>query len=74
MFLSASDLGLIASHLSAHDGMIMKVKLIAREAKNEKLIKLLNTKVGILRSHMRIMMDMLDPQKSDFEKLSDFNE
>lgn len=74
MLLPASDLGLITTHLPAHDGMIMKVKLMAREAKDEKLIELLNIKVGILRSHVRIMMDMLDPQKNDFEKLPDFNE
>ncbi|WP_286182740.1 hypothetical protein [Bacillus sp. ISL-55] len=35
MLLPASDLGLISTHLPAHDGMIMKVKLMAREAKRK---------------------------------------
>ncbi|MEA3320934.1 MAG: hypothetical protein U9Q88_13080 [Bacillota bacterium] len=69
MLLPASDLWLIATHLPTRYGMIMKVKLMEREAKEEKLLELLNTKVGILRSHVRIMMDMLDPDKSDSEKL-----
>ncbi|MFT9597461.1 hypothetical protein [Mesobacillus sp.] len=74
MLLPASDLGLITTHLPAHDGMIMKVKLLAKEAKDEKLIELLNKKVGIMRSHVRIMMDMLDPDKSDFEEMPGFDE
>ncbi|GAM11956.1 hypothetical protein [Mesobacillus selenatarsenatis] len=74
MLLPASDLGLITSHLPAHDGMIMKVKLFAKEAKDEKLLELLNRKVGIMRCHVRIMMDMLDSDKSEFEKLPDFDE
>lgn len=74
MLLPAPDLGLIASHLPAHDGMIMKVKLLANEAKDEKLLDLLNKKAGIMRSHVRIMMDMLDPDKSEFEKIPDFDE
>lgn len=74
MLLPASDLGLITSHLPAHDGMLMKVKLLAKEAKDEKLINLLNLKAGIIRSHVRIMMDMLDPDKSGFEKIPDFDE
>lgn len=74
MLLPASDLGLIATHLPAHDGMIMKVKLLAKETKDEKLLELLNKKVGILRSHVRIMMDMIDPDKSEFKKLPDLNE
>ena len=74
MLLPASDLGLITTHLPAHDGMIMKVKLMAKEAKDEKLLELLNKKVGLMRSHVRIMMDMLDPDQSDYEKLPDFDE
>ena len=74
MLLPASDLGLITSHLSAHDGTMMKIKLYAKQTDNSKLQKLLNTQLGTMRSHVRIMMEMIDPEKSDFSSVPSLEE
>ncbi len=74
MLLPATDMGLIATHLSAHDGLIAKIKMHEKKVENKELKYILNKKLDVLRSHVRLMMDMLDPSKSDFAEVPSFDE
>lgn len=69
MLLPATDMGLIASHLSAHDGMIVKFKTYLKLVEDPALQKLITKQNSILRSHVSIMMEIMDPDKSEFSEL-----
>lgn len=74
MLLPATDMGLIAEHLSAHDGLIAKIKMHEKKVESDELKYILNKKLDVLRSHVRLMMGMLDPAKSDFEEFPTLDE
>lgn len=69
MLLPAADIGIITSHLASHDGMIFKFKTHLKQVKNEQLSKILIKQLGVLRSHTRIMLEMMNPDKSEFPDL-----
>ncbi|MBT2690863.1 hypothetical protein J7I93_22245 [Bacillus sp. ISL-47] len=69
MLLPASDMGIITTHLSSHDGMIFKFKSHLKQVKNKQLRKILILQLGVLRSHTRIMLEMMNPDKSEFPEL-----
>jgi hypothetical protein len=66
MLLPASDIGLITSHLSAHDGLIMKLKMEEQMVESRQLKYILNKKLDLLRNHVRLMLEMVDPNINDF--------
>ncbi|MDT0163561.1 hypothetical protein [Bacillus sp. AG4(2022)] len=74
MLVPATDMGLIATHLSAHDGLIAKIKMHEKKVESEELKYVLNKKLDLLRSHVRLMMEMLDPAKSDFQEVPSLDE
>lgn len=69
MLLPATDLGLINSHLSSHDGIIQKTKMQLKEVENPVLKQLLNTKLEALHNHVAVMLEVIDPEKEDFSEV-----
>ncbi|WP_226670127.1 hypothetical protein [Metabacillus litoralis] len=64
MRLPASDLGLMAEHLAAHEGIINKFKRDYLVIQNPTLKQLLYTSITIMRDHVRVMLALIDPQNN----------
>lgn len=65
MRLPSIDLGLMAEHLTVHEGMIAKLKIYNGAAQNPELKEIITEQLAILRSHVRIMLDLIDPNKEE---------
>lgn len=74
MLLPATDAGLLTSHLESHDGLIKNVKMHLKEVKNPVLHQILSLKLKTMRSHVTIMMEMIDPEKNDFSAVPPLEE
>ncbi|MBM7604280.1 hypothetical protein JOC75_002253 [Metabacillus crassostreae] len=61
--LPASDLGLMAEHLAAHEGIINKLKRDYLVIQNPALKQVLYTSITIMRDHVRVMLALIDPQQ-----------
>lgn len=59
--LPSADLGLMAEHLAVHEGVISKLKSYYMTVNNPVLKSLLEVHVNVLRSHVRVMLSLIDP-------------
>jgi len=64
MRLPATDLGIMAEHLATHEGMINKFKIYYMTVRNPVLKNLLYRHIHILREHVRVMLEFIDPSKA----------
>ncbi|AQQ55301.1 hypothetical protein [Planococcus lenghuensis] len=69
MLLPATDLGLINSHLSSHDGLIKKVEKQLEQVEHPVLTELLKGKLELLHNHVKVMMEIIDPNKTDYTEV-----
>lgn len=74
MLLPATDTGLITSHLESHDGLIEKVKMHLKEVENPILHHLLSLKLETMKSHVEVMLEMINPDKNDFSEVPPLDE
>lgn len=74
MLLPSADIGLITNHLLAHDGLIRKIKMHITKVESSALKNVLNKKLSVLRNHVKLMLEMLNPDKSDFTDVPDLSE
>ncbi|MBD8069271.1 hypothetical protein F7888_09775 [Bacillus sp. PS06] len=63
MRLPAVDLGIMAEHLAAHEGMINKFKIYYATVRSPVLKNLLLTHIHTLRDHVRAMLVLIDPNQ-----------
>ncbi|HAQ08482.1 MAG TPA: hypothetical protein DCR24_13545 [Bacillus bacterium] len=63
MKLPAIDLGLMAAHLAAHEGVINKLKIYERMVNNRTLKKMFQLHISFLRDHVVTMLNLIDPVK-----------
>ncbi|WP_421385045.1 hypothetical protein ACOJQI_09830 [Bacillus salacetis] len=63
MQLPAIDLGLMAQHLAAHEGVIFKLKIYHQNVQNEALKKILRIHIETLKSHVAAMLLLIDPNR-----------
>ncbi|MRG86864.1 spore coat protein [Salinibacillus xinjiangensis] len=74
MRLPATDLGIMAEHLTTHEGMINKFKLYYTKARNMELRNLLSTHIQVLRNHVRVMLMLIDPAQKEPVQLHRFDD
>lgn len=59
--LKTIDVGLMANHLSVHNALIKKLELYASGTKNQQLIMLLEQHAGLMKNHVNVMNNLLNP-------------
>lgn len=59
------DVGLMANHLSAHQGVISRVKVYMQNANDERLASILQIQMTTLKNHVVVMNELLDPSKNN---------
>ncbi|MEC2113186.1 hypothetical protein P9F85_18395 [Bacillus stercoris] len=64
MKLPAADLGIMAEHLSTHEGMISKLKAYESAVRHSDLKHLLYVHVYMLRAHVKTMLALIDPDQT----------
>lgn len=50
--LKTIDVGLMANHLSAHKGVISRLELYTKHAKEQQLVVILQKQIGIMKNHV----------------------
>ncbi|WP_174727098.1 hypothetical protein [Mesobacillus harenae] len=71
MNLPAVDLGIMAEHLSTHEGVINKLKMYYVSVHNPTLKKLLEIHIKTLRNHVAVMLALIDPDRNTKVHLPD---
>lgn len=64
MNLPAVDLGIMAEHLSTHEGVINKLKMYHTTVKNSNLKNLIHLHIKTLRNHVTTMLLLIDPDRN----------
>ncbi|MBY4605716.1 MULTISPECIES: spore coat protein [Bacillus] len=64
MKLPAADLGIMAEHLSTHEGVISKLKAYESAVRHNDLRYLLHLHASLLRSHVTAMLALIDPAQT----------
>jgi hypothetical protein len=68
--LPSTDLGLMAEHLTAHEGEINKLKVYVRNVSNNGLKDIINLQIKMLKDHVRVMLALIDPKQTGYVKLA----
>lgn len=63
MRLPSADLGIMAEHLATHEGMINKLKMYSLIVSNSVLKKLIEIHIEVLRRHVKIMLELINPNQ-----------
>lgn len=63
MILPAVDLGLMAEHIEAHEGVINRIKIYETMVRNKKLQRLLSVHKRMLRNHVITMLALINPDR-----------
>ncbi|WP_170007220.1 hypothetical protein [Bacillus fonticola] len=63
MGLPAIDIGFMTDHLSAHEGVIAKLKMYHSMTQNGTLKKILATQVTTMQKHVHTMLDLIYPSE-----------
>jgi hypothetical protein len=74
MQLPAIDLGLMAEHLAAHEGVIFKLKVYHQNVQNKALKKILRIHIETLESHVAAMLLLIDPNRVQKVRLPDLQD
>ncbi|GAA0318336.1 hypothetical protein GCM10008967_06120 [Bacillus carboniphilus] len=61
MKIKAIDLGLMSEHLTVHKGVLKKIKLYQSLVKHEELKRLFQLQYEIMKSHVVVMLQLIDP-------------
>jgi len=72
--LPSADLGLMAEHLATHEGMINKLKMYYVIVSHSVLKKLIEVHIDVLRRHVKIMMELINPNQTGPFQLSRMEE
>lgn len=64
MNLPAVDLGIMAEHLSTHEGVINKLKMYYSSVQNPMLKNILELNIHTLRNHVKTMLALIDPDQT----------
>lgn len=70
MRLPSADLGLMAEHLATHEGMINKLKMYHGLVRNAVLKTVIGVHIEVLRKHVEIMLELIDPYQVDPSNLN----
>ncbi|WP_163970972.1 hypothetical protein [Oceanobacillus halotolerans] len=64
--LPAVDLGLMSNHLSAHEGVISKLKAYQRIVTNPKLRDIIRIQENVMQTHVWVMLALINPDYSNY--------
>lgn len=73
MTLPAVDLGIMAEHLSTHEGVINKLKMYDTSADNAILKDLIRLHMNILRNHVTAMLGLINPDQDEEIRLPEID-
>lgn len=65
MNLPAVDLGIMAEHLSTHEGVINRLKLYNKMIKNDMLKNLVEMHLEMLRTHVTTMLALIEADRTE---------
>lgn len=74
MKLPAIDLGLMAEHLAAHEGVIFKLQTYYQNVQNPLLKRVLKSHIDTLQVHVAVMLSLIDPNRIHEVQLPKVNE
>lgn len=66
MTLPATDLGLMAEHLSTHEGMLNKLKYYHNKVTNAELKEVIGLQINGMRAHVRVMLMLINPYQDEY--------
>ncbi|MFJ6414502.1 hypothetical protein ACIQLG_17105 [Terribacillus saccharophilus] len=64
MRLPAIDLGIMAEHLSTHEGLINKLKVYYELVNEPRIKRLIQVNINMLRNHVVTMLQLINPDQS----------
>ncbi|WP_188206981.1 hypothetical protein [Alkalibacillus aidingensis] len=71
--LPAIDLGLMAEHLSAHEGVINKLKAYKGTVTNKRLRDIIELQETTMRMHVWIMLGLINPEYNNYIEVPPLN-
>ncbi|MCM3715453.1 hypothetical protein M3202_15385 [Alkalihalobacillus oceani] len=74
MILPAIDVGLMAEHLSTHEGVLHKLEHDYHKVKNPVLQQVIAQQFRIMRAHIKVMLSLLDPNQHQWIHLPPLDE
>src|SRR5699024_10205933 len=72
--LPAIDLGLMAEHLAAHEGIINKLVFYQTKVTNAILKEVIELHASVMREHVRVMLSLINPYQNDYVDLAPLSE
>lgn len=69
--LPANDIGLMAEHLSTHEGMINKLKIYHMNVKRLELKDTIDLQIKVMHAHVEVMLSLINPQNDDYVEVPD---
>ncbi|MBP3952884.1 hypothetical protein [Bacillus suaedae] len=63
--LKTVDVGLMANHLSSHQGVIRRLELYTKLTKNQQLNQIFNQQIGAMKNHVQVMNMLLNPHQTN---------
>lgn len=64
--LPATDLGLMAEHLTAHKGIINKLEVYHEKVTNSKLKEIIALQTDMMRVHVKVMLALINPYHEEY--------
>lgn len=73
MLLPIIDVGLMNEHLSTHEGLLGKLDLYQTNASASYLKKIIAIQQTLLKTHIQVMLDLLNPSNQNWIQLPNIN-
>ncbi|MFC3041562.1 hypothetical protein ACFOGI_15050 [Virgibacillus xinjiangensis] len=64
--LPSVDLGLMAEHLKAHEGVISKLQFYQSQVDDNKLKKILELQENMMLAHVKVMLGLIHPYEQNY--------
>src|SRR5699024_9743814 len=71
--LPSVDLGLMAEHLSTHEGLINKLKVYHINTTNPDLKSIIALKIHAMMSQIRVRVSLINPDNYEYVEVPDLN-
>ncbi|WP_010651533.1 hypothetical protein [Oceanobacillus massiliensis] len=64
--LPTADLGIMADHLSAHEGVLQKLRAYQKAVTNQQLRNIMRLQENIMQSHVWVMLALINPENNNY--------
>lgn len=72
--IPAADLGLMADHLSAHEGVINRLGLLRTKVSDDRLEALIALQINMMLAHVYVMLDLINPYHKQYVEVPSLNQ